>query len=102
MSELMYIQVYLADGKTGAWSSLRGRLEAGAGAWREVFGRIRPETPEAKVMIHFIGDDEAVTDEERLLLMEKSKRAGFNVTRIQTGAPLNPEEAFELLMLPFT
>ncbi len=53
-------------------------------------------------MIHLIGDDGAVTDGARVALMDDSKRAGFTVTRFESGPPIDPEDAFGLMLLPFT
>ncbi len=102
MPELVYVQVFLADGKVSAWSSSRGRLERINGPISDLFQSLRPADLSAKVMIHFIGDDNLVTDDERETLMEASRRAGFTVTRIEIGEPMDPEEAFQLMLMPFT
>jgi len=102
MPELVYVQVFLADGRVAAWSSSRGRLDRVEGPLVSLFRSLRPADPSAKVMIHLIGDDELVTDDERVTLMADSKRAGFTVTRFESGPPIDPEDAFGLMLLPFT
>ena len=102
MAELVYVQVILADGRVAAWSSSRGRLDKVSGPLIDLFRYLSPSDPSAKVMIHIIGDDETVTDDERITLMGDSKRAGFKVTRFEFGPPMEPEEAFGLMTLPFT
>jgi len=102
MPELVYVQVFLADGRVAAWSSSRGRLKKVEGPLPDLFRSLRPVDPSAKVMIHLIGDDGAVTDGARVALMDDSKRAGFTVTRFESGPPIDPEDAFGLMLLPFT
>jgi len=102
MSDLVYVQVYLGEGKVSAWSSGRGRLEARPGPWEDMFHWVRTREQEAKLMIHFIGDDASVDDNLRLNMMDKARDVGFSVVRIETGAPLHPEEAFQLMLIPFT
>jgi len=102
--ELLYVQVFLSDGAVSVWSSLRGRLDIGGAAWRDVFKStaVWAQEPQSRAMIHLVGDDEAVSDDERAALMESARRAGYGAVRIETGEPLDPEEAFQLLALPFT
>ena len=102
--ELVYVEVILAEGKTSAWSSSRGSLETGDRPWEEVFeaAAMRAVEPQARAMILLAGDDESVGDGARGRLMDSARRAGYGMVRIETGAPMNPEEAFELLLLPFT
>lgn len=102
--ELLYVVVKLADGKASVWSSSRGRIDAGDAGWRDVFtkGALAAGEPQAKAMIHLVGDDSAVSDEERSRMAESAKKAGYGTVRFETGAPMDPEEAFELMLLPFT
>ena len=67
-----------------------------------MFRWIRAREPEAKVMVHFIGDDEAVDDNARMNLMDQARDSGFSVVRFESGEPLDPEEAFQLMLIPFT
>ena len=92
MPEMVYAQVFLADGKVNAWSSSRGRIENVTGPLGRLFGSLRPMEPSARVMIHLIGDDELVSDDERMELMEASRQAGFTVVRIERGAPMEPTQ----------
>jgi len=102
MPELVYARVYLADGRVDAWSSSRGLLENVRGPLERLFETLTAVDKPAKLMIHLIGVDELVTDDERMRALERAKRAGFTTTRFETGAPLEPDEAFQLLTLPFT
>jgi hypothetical protein len=102
MADLVYVQVLLGDGKVNAWSSGRGRLEPRTGLWTEMFRWIRAREPEAKVMVHFIGDDASVDDGIRMTLLDKARDSGFSVVRFENGEPLDPEEAFQLMLIPFT
>lgn len=102
MSELVYVQIILADGRVTAWSSSLGRLDKVSGPLIDLFRSLRPAGSSSKVMIHLIGDDDMVTDDERIILMDDSKRAGFKVTRFEFGPPMEPEEAYQLMKLPFT
>lgn len=102
MLELVYVQIILADGRVDAWSSSRGKLNKASGPLADIFKSLSPSGPSSKVMIHLIGDDDKVTDDERLTLMDDSKRAGFKVTRFEFGPPMEPEQAFAIMTLPFT
>lgn len=99
---MIYAQMILDEGRARIWSSLRGRLDEYQGGLPGLFEGLHPVDPRARVMIHLVGDDESVTDEERASLMEAAKRAGFLVARIETGAPMDPEIAFGMMALPFT
>ncbi len=102
--ELVYIEILLGDGRVSAWSSFRGKLACGDRHWRDVFDSVKPSggSDPARVMIHFLGDDISVSDDERMRLMEMARGAGFGVVRVETGDRMEPEEAFELMTLPFT
>ena len=102
MVDLMYVQVYLEEGKVNAWSSGSGRLDPHPGPWTEMFRWIRARQSGAKVMIHMIGDDDSVDDNMRMTLMDKAREVGFSVVRFESGEPLEPEDAFGLMLLPFT
>jgi hypothetical protein len=101
MPELVYIQVFLADGAVRAWSSSRGKLEA-AGPLPEIFRSVRSAESPARALIHLIGDDSFITDEERMNLMDAGRRAGFSHIRFETGEPMTPDDAFGWMTLPFT
>ncbi|MBI4666730.1 MAG: hypothetical protein HY751_10020 [Nitrospinae bacterium] len=103
--ELVYVQCSLDDGSVGAWSSTRGILNTEEVHWRAVFmvPDLAPVEAQARALIHFLGDVEAVPQDERLWILDSAKRAGYGIARIEDGEPaLDPEEAFALLLLPFT
>ncbi|MBI5814262.1 MAG: hypothetical protein HZB29_01475 [Nitrospinae bacterium] len=103
--ELVYIQVFLEENRVLAWSSHRGPLNTGGAPWRHIFKApgIRPVEQPARVMIHLAGDFESVTSDERMMLLDTAQSAGYGVARIETGEPLlEPEEAYGLLLVPFT
>ncbi|MBF0170897.1 MAG: hypothetical protein HQK87_07405 [Nitrospinae bacterium] len=104
--ELVYTLIDLADGSVRAWSSRTGeRIELGRVDWREVMAHpaMRAELRPAKVMIHFLGDAGAVPDWARMRLMEEAKASGYGLVRFEEGdPPLDPEEAYGLLLTPFT
>jgi len=102
MAELVYVKVFLETGDVRAWSSSRGRMDLGTATMENMFDKLVPQEAYAKVIIHLIGDDAQVGDLQRAGLIESSKRAGYCVTRFETGSELDPEEAFQLLMIPFT
>ncbi|MGK7346075.1 MAG: hypothetical protein ACNS63_09735 [Candidatus Nitrospinota bacterium M3_3B_026] len=102
--ELLYVLVHLADGAAEAWSSSRGRIDTRGRPWRDVFDLepLAAREPQARAMIHLAGDSSAVGDEEREALMTAAREAGYGSVRIETGEPLSPEEAFQIMPLPFT
>jgi len=100
--ELVYVQIHLDDGKVNAWSSGRGRLDPSPGPWTDLFRWVGARETSAKVMIHIIGDDDGVDDNMRIWLMDKARETGFSVVRFEWGEPLEPEDAFGLMVLPFT
>jgi hypothetical protein len=104
--ELVYVQIFLADGGVRAWSYLKAEaLPTGESDWRDLFTRpaMKSPTPRAKVMVHFIGDDATIPDWTRLKLIDEANAAGYGVVRFESGEPLlDPEEAFGLLLAPFT
>ncbi|MDH5477527.1 MAG: hypothetical protein OEY50_04295 [Nitrospinota bacterium] len=102
MGDLVYVQVHLEDGIVKAWSLGRGRLEPRPGPWTDLFKWVRAREPEAKLMIHVIGDEDDLDDNMRLSLMDKARDVGFSVVRFESGEPLDPEDAFGVMLLPFT
>lgn len=102
MSDLVYVQVFLEEGRVNAWSSGRGRLEPKKGSWPDMFTWVRAREPEAKVMIHIIGDEDGVDDDMRMSLMDRARDVGFSTVRFETGEPLDPDDAYQLMLLPFT
>ena len=103
MAELVYAQIFLTDGRVTAWSSSRGRLEPRPGPWEDLFKWVRAREPEAKLMLHIIGDEDGLDDNRRINLMDKARDVGFSVVRFESGEPLlDPEEAFQLMLIPFT
>ena len=103
--ELVYVQIFLDEGGGRAWSSLRGELDVSGFGWQTVFSapNIQPVEREAKVMIHLLGEYGMLNEEERSLLLHFAGRAGYGVARIIEDDPLlEPEEAFGLLLAPFT
>jgi hypothetical protein len=103
--ELVYVQLFLDEGGARAWSSLRGELDVfGLGA-NAVFTSpsIKPVERQARMMIHLLGDFESMTETERQVLLGYAAKAGYGVARIIEDDPLlEPEEAFGLLLAPFT
>jgi hypothetical protein len=104
--ELVYVQIFLNEGGARAWSSLRGELDVFGKGWDTVFtssADIRPVEREAKVMIHLLGNFELMVEMERQLLLGHAAKAGYGVARIIEDDPLlEPEEAYGLLLAPFT
>lgn len=103
--ELVYIQIFLDEGGARAWSSLRGELDV-FGIGRDALfssASVKPVERQAKVMIHLLGNTALLGEAERLLLLDHAAKAGYGVTRIIEDDPLlEPEEAFGLLLAPFT
>lgn len=103
--EMLYVQIFLNEGGARAWSSLRGELDVSGFGWQTVFSApgVQPVEREAKVMIHLLGDYDLFDEEKRGLLLHFASRAGYGVARIIENDPLlEPEEAFALLLSPFT
>jgi hypothetical protein len=103
--ELVYVQIFLNEGGARAWSSLRGELDASGMGWQTLFHApaVKPVERQARVMIHLLGDLGVIDERERPLLLSYAARAGYGVARIIEDEPLlEPEEAFGLLLAPFT
>lgn len=103
--EMLYVQIFLNDGGARAWSSLRGELDVSGYGWETVFSApsVQPVERVAKAMIHLLGDFNALDEEKRSLILHFASRAGYGVARIIEDEPLlEPEEAFALLLVPFT
>jgi hypothetical protein len=103
--ELVYVQIFLNEGGARAWSSLRGELDVFEAGWDKLFAStaIRPVERQAKVMIHLLGNFTLMGETERQLLLGYAAKAGYGVARIIEDDPLlEPEEAFGLLLAPFT
>ena len=103
--ELVYVQLFMDEGGARVWSSLRGELDVSGFGWQTVFSApsVQPVEREAKAMIHLMGDYGMLDEEKRSLLLHFAARAGYGVARIIEDDPLlEPEEAFGLLLAPFT
>lgn len=73
--------------------------------WDTLFtsAAIRPVERQARVMIHLLGNFALMGETERQLIMGHAAKAGYGVARIIEDDPLlEPEEAFGLLLAPFT
>ncbi len=102
MPELIYIEVYLEEKKLNAWSSLRGKIARAPQSMEKMFDSLSAVDAPGKVLIQLIGDEDKVTDDERIRIMDSARHNGFSVTRFETGEPIDPDVAFEKLSLPFT
>lgn len=104
--ELAYVLIDLPTGGVRAWTSRTGEpVDLGGTDWKEVMAHpaMRAELRPAKVMIHFLGDADAVPDWTRMKLLEEAKGAGYGLVRFEVGEPvLDPNEAYGLLLTPFT
>lgn len=103
--ELVYVQLFLDEGGARVWSSLRGELDASGMGWKTLFHApaVKPVESQARVMIHLLGDFTRMNENERQILLSYAARAGYGVARIIEDDPLlEPEEAFGLLLAPFT
>lgn len=102
--ELVFAEIALAEGRARVWSSSRGELETNASSWKDLFSSEVNSAgdPSARVMILLVGQADLVSDYDRERLIDSARSAGFGVVRIETGEPMEPEIAFELLALPFT
>ena len=103
--ELVYVQLFLDEGGARAWSSLRGELDVFGRGCNTLFtsSAIKPVDRQARVMIHLLGDFERMTEADRQAVLGHAATAGYGVARIIEDDPLlEPEEAFGLLLAPFT
>ncbi|MBF0635158.1 MAG: hypothetical protein HQK85_10915 [Nitrospinae bacterium] len=103
--ELVYVQLFLDEGGARAWSSLRGELDVFGLGCNTVFtsSSVKPVERQARVMIHLLGDFERMTETDRQVILGHAATAGYGVARIIEDDPLlEPEEAFGLLLAPFT
>lgn len=104
--ELFYAQIFLSEGSIRAYSSIRGELELDSDrGFLTLFEDPSSRAIKApgKAMIHLLGDHDKIKDQARLKMMDVAKRAGYSIIRFMEGEPvLEPQEAFNLMRIPFT
>jgi len=102
--ELVYAKIFVGERKISVWSSSRGEIFYGSGGLVELIeSGIGAKTSSARLMVHLLDGDGAISDDALNPLMEWGRKAGFGVVRVERGEPvLSPDEAFQYMLVPFT
>ncbi|MFW2331392.1 MAG: hypothetical protein ACN4E2_03750 [Nitrospinota bacterium] len=104
--ELLYLQIILEQNVIKAFSSSRGEIRIPDGVdFTKILESdiLRTYSMPAKLMIHIIGRIDPLSNDLRTKMLDDAKKLGYYVTRFEDQEQiLKPEEAFGLLLIPFT